>query len=242
MFVRNRTLGIFVKKKDRGEADQVLIIFTKNFGKLKILGRGIRKIKSKLRAGVQPFDLSEIEFIQGKAYKTLTDTIQLKNFSGIRKDLNKLKIAFKIGEATDNLVRGEEPDVEIWSLLSETLKKLNDLSFSYNSYWLFFHHFLWKLLSILGYKPVLNECAVCQKKLTPTLLYFSSEHGGIVCSKCIEDKEKKISPETVKILRILLNKDWNFLSRFKIEQEHKKELKKISEDYLSYLYDTLDIS
>lgn len=39
MFVHYRTQGIFLKKQDRGQADELFIIYTKDFGKLEILGK-----------------------------------------------------------------------------------------------------------------------------------------------------------------------------------------------------------
>ena len=81
MAIHYRTQGFILKKTDRGEADQILTIYTKDFGKLEILGKAIRKIKSKLRSGADLFYFSEIEFIQGKAYKTLTDILKLKENS-----------------------------------------------------------------------------------------------------------------------------------------------------------------
>jgi len=39
MFTHYRTQGIFLKKEDRGEADQLFTIYTKDYGKLEILGK-----------------------------------------------------------------------------------------------------------------------------------------------------------------------------------------------------------
>ena len=91
-FTHYRTQGIFLKKEDRGEADQLFTVFAEDFGKLEILGRAIRKITSKLRSASSPFYLSEIEFIQGKTYKTLTDAILIDNFKNIREYPQRLNI------------------------------------------------------------------------------------------------------------------------------------------------------
>ncbi|MBI2041661.1 MAG: recombination protein O N-terminal domain-containing protein, partial [Candidatus Nealsonbacteria bacterium] len=87
MAVHYRTEGIFLKKSDRAESDELFFVYTKDFGGLKVLGKAIRKITSKLKGGAQPFYLSEIEFIQGKTYKTLTDAVLIESFQNIRKDL-----------------------------------------------------------------------------------------------------------------------------------------------------------
>ena len=244
MFVHYRTLGFVLKKDDQGEADQIFTIYTKDFGKLKILGKAIRKIKSKLRAETQPFCLLEIEFIQGKGYKTLTDVIQIGKFQNLRKNLDKLTIAYEIAEVLDNLIRGEELDKEIWELLLETFKKLDNCSISHIPYSLIYYYFLWNFFSILGYESELECCAICQKKLTPANLYFSPERGGVICNDCFKKAKtgKKINPGTIKILRLLIKKNWEILSRLKIEPRQEKELEIVSKNYLSHLSSALDIS
>ena len=237
MFVHYRTEGLILKKENRGEADQLFTIYTKDFGKLEILGKAIRKISSKLRSGADIFYLNEVEFIQGKAYKTLTDAILIERFPNLRKDLKRLKIAFEISEIIDNLIRGEEKDEQIWQLLRKTLERLNNVYLSIKECWLIYYYFLWNFLSILGLQPQLNLCSICQKKLTPKNLYFNEKEGGLICSNCFEKVKdrKKINPDTVKILRLIFEKNFEFLKRLKIEKKLQKEIKEISENYLSFV-------
>ena len=126
MFIRYRTLGFIFKKEDRGEADQVFKIFTKDFGKIEVLGKGIRKISSKLRSQIDIFYISEIEFIQGRLYKRLTDALLIERFENLRKRLKRLSIAYQICEVLDGLIKGEEKEEKIWDLILETFKNLND--------------------------------------------------------------------------------------------------------------------
>ncbi len=273
MTVHYRTLGLILKKEDQKEADRVFSVYTENFGKLELLAKGERKIESKLRGGLELFYLSEIEFIQGKTYKTLTDAILIDNFKNLRKNLRALSVAHKISEVLDNLVKGQEPDEKIWQLILETFDKLNNLSEAlshrasvggegrkenevlfdhrasvggegrkeneilFDRLSLLYYYFFWNFLSILGYKPELNLCAICKKNLTPERLYFNLEEGGIICGSCSKKikNEEKIEPETIKILRILLKRDWQTLLRLKIDPIYRKSLKKFSEDYYSYL-------
>lgn len=237
MAIHYRTQGFFLKKTDRGEADQLFTVYTKDFGKLKILGKAVRKIKSKLRSGAELFYLSEIEFIQGKAYKTLTDAVLIENFQNIRKDLKKLAIAYKISEQLDHLVKGQEQDEEVWELFSETFQRLNNDQLPAANYQLLYFYFLWNLLSIFGYRPELYHCSVCQKKLMPDIFHFSPEEGGVICRSCFKNTEgiQKIDQDLIKILRILTNRDWKMLSRLKINPGWQKLLRDISEDYLNYV-------
>jgi len=237
MFIHYRTQGFIFKKENRGEADQLFSVFTKDFGRLEISGKAVRKIKSKLRSGAEIFYLSEIEFIQGKAYKTLTDAVLINKFKNIRDNVGKLKIAFQISETLDNLVKTEESDEGVWELLQETFSRLNSRSLPTARCLLLYYYFLWNLFSILGYQPQLYNCTLCQKKVTLPLLYFSFKEGGVVCKDCFKkfNEGEKISPEVVKILRLISNKDWKTISRLKIENIYLTLLGEISKGYYSSL-------
>ncbi len=260
MFIRYRTKGFVIKKEDRGEADQLFTIYTKDFGKLDILGKAIRKTSSKLRSGAEIFYLSEVEFIQGKAYKTLTDVVLIEKFKNIGQDLRKLKIAYKISEVLDKMIRGQEPDGKIWQLLIKTFERLNKLEAPKSSAddrdggqkaspWnleILLYYFLWNFLSILGYHPELQRCSFCQKKLIPQRIYFNPREGGTICQSCfiklkVSPKTvKEISPEIIKILRIILNEDWQTLLKLKIESDYLKSLKLVSQDYFSKILETIE--
>lgn len=248
MFIHYRTQGFILKKNDRGEFDQLLTIYTKDFGKLEILARAVRKISSKLSAGVGLFYLSEIEFIQGKAYKTLTDAILIAKFDNLRKSLNRLKLAYKMAESLTDLVHGQEKDEKIWDLLKETFQKLNDRSLATIHRSLVYYYFLWDLLAILGYQPELYHCINCHQKLTAGQLFFGLKEGGLICQKCekllklgkeTQPKRKEfllaIDLETIKILRIILKKDWSLLTKLKIDKTDLKSLREITDEYYSYI-------
>lgn len=237
MAVHYKTKGFVLRKNDFWEADRIFTIFTEDFGKLEILGRAIRKIKSKLRGGTRLFSLANIEFIQGKTYKTLTDASLLGDFPNLRKDLKRLKISYEISEILDDLVRGQEKDEKIWNLLRETFQRLNKPSLSVKECWLIYYYFLWNFFSILGYQPELDFCSTCQEKLIPKNLYFSPGEGGMVCSDCFQKTKsgKKIEPDIIKILRLILKKEMSLLGRLKIKRSYQEAIKEITGEYLSFI-------
>lgn len=236
MAIHYRTEGFVFKKTNRYEADQVFSIFTYDYGRLEILAKAIRKITSKLRGGLDLFYFSEVEFIQGKLQKTLTDTNAIEKFQDIKKNLKKIKIAFKISEVLDNFLRFEEKDEDIWKLILETFNRLNNLQSTICN--LQFYYFFWNFFSILGYGPELYNCTLCQQKLTPCNLFFSSKDGGIICQACAKKVKtaEKIGPDVTKILRIIIKKDWRTLSKLKMDRSSLKALGDISKNYYLYLF------
>ncbi|OGZ68237.1 MAG: DNA repair protein RecO [Candidatus Staskawiczbacteria bacterium RIFCSPHIGHO2_02_FULL_34_9] len=229
-----RTLGFIFKKEDKFEADRNFSVFTKDFGRVEVLGKSIRKIASKLRGGIEIFSFSEIEFVQGKVRKTLTDSVAEKRFNNIYKP-EKLKISYNISEMLDDFLKGEEKDEKIMSLIEDVFTKLEDYKKENCS--IVYYYFLWNFISLLGYEPELSNCPICQQKLNPYNLYFSNKEGGVICRSCYSLKKEslKIKSDIVKILRLILKKDFDILSRLKISSDIGNSLSAVSEGYKNYL-------
>lgn len=235
MSIRYRTQGFIFKKEDRAEADRVFSVFTQNFGRLEIYAKAIRKINSKLKSGIDTFYLSEIEFIQGKNRKTLTDAILIKKFNNILENPEKLEISAKIAEDLSVFIKGQEKDEKLFNLINETFEKFKNLKIEKLE--ILYVYFMWNFFSELGYAPEIQKCAECKDKLNPYGLYFSNKEGGIICKKCsVADRQAvKINSDVVKILRLILKNDWQTLARLKIEELSQKLLKQVSESYRSHM-------
>ncbi|KKP43701.1 MAG: repair protein RecO protein [Parcubacteria group bacterium GW2011_GWA1_33_6] len=236
MSVKYKTEALVFKKEDWSEADRIFSIFTYDFGKVQVIGKAIRKITSKLRGGLEIFSFCEIEFIQGKNRKILTDAVFLDKFKSIPQIPEKLAVAYKISDILDNFIKGEENDEKIWGLLVDIFEKL-DTHFSKNfNYQLIYFYFFWNFISTLGHCPELSKCAACQQKLNPNDLYFSNKEGGVICRNCYiaNTNAIKITSDAVKILRLILQKDWEVLLKLKIETSCQKDLEEILKNYYDY--------
>jgi len=231
MTTRYKTKAFIFKKNDRNEADRLFSTFTNDFGRVDIFAKAIRKGASKLRGGIDIFFISEIEFIQGKNKKTLTDAVVIKKFDNIFQDAEKFKIANRISEVLDNFIRGEERDENLFNLLYEVFDKLNSEKLNKKNNVFVYYYFLWNALSLLGYHQEVKKCTNCEEKLIPHDIHFSNKEGGVICKGCLckDMSAQKINSDVVKILRIILAKDWTTLSKLKVEESSQKLLESISE-------------
>lgn len=121
-----KTQGIILKKQDVGEAHRVFTAFTKDFGKIQLWAISERKIVSKLRGGLELFYCSKLEFVEGKNKKVLVEALCINPFLSLRKDLQRLRAAFKIAALIDRLIGGQEQDKKIWNLLLQSFHLLNE--------------------------------------------------------------------------------------------------------------------
>lgn len=239
------TEGIVIKEENSGEADRFFTIFTKDFGKIRVMAKGIRKIRAKLRGGLQLLNHIYLEFVRGKYFYTAIEAININDFPAIKSDAEKLKTAFCICDILDKLIR-EEKDERSWLLLLKIFKKIEEPKFFGSRLELLLWYFEWNLFDILGYHPELFKCVNCQvpldskhltgqAKLSEEKFYFSAKDGGILCSRCKNtDKEaQEIDINTLKILRLILGRKKEVLEKLKLGNERK--LKDISKYYLEHI-------
>jgi DNA repair protein RecO (recombination protein O) len=239
-----KTNAIVLKDKEVGETDKLFTLYTQNFGKIEVLGKGIRKIKAKLKGGLQPLNHISLEFVQGKHFFIATDAVLKDDFPTIKKEIKKYRSALYICDILDRLVKGAEKDERIWELLLETINNINQLPIT-------IRYFEWNLLSFLGFEPELYHCVLCQERISQGKFYFSAKEGGIICNKCgmrIAQPSVKtsgyakghiriidISRDVIKILRLIILRDKEILRKLKIDSIQERELKELSRHYLSWI-------
>ncbi|OGZ65253.1 MAG: DNA repair protein RecO [Candidatus Staskawiczbacteria bacterium RIFCSPHIGHO2_02_FULL_43_16] len=236
MAVKYATEAFVFKKEDRMDADRIFSVFTRDFGRLEIFGKAIRHINSKLRGGLELFSFSEIEFIQGKNKKILTDALLQKRYGALAKEPEKFAVANAIARVLGDFIKGQEVDPGIWDFIADIFEKLQDPATNSK---LLYYYFFWNFISLLGYRPELANCVACRQALNPASLYFSYAGGGIACNMCAaHDKTAtKVNADTVKILRLMVKQEWGMLLKLKVSPPSKKMLKAISDSYYHYLND-----
>ncbi len=236
MFLRHRTQAIVLKKENIGEADENLWVFTEGYGLIKLFAKSIKKMDSKLRSQVQVFYLVEIEFIEGKIKKRLIDATLIDKFSGIRKDLLKIRLAYSFAKVFRLLTKIQESDKKLWRLLRNFFENLNQEQLSREQSLLFYYYFLWNFLRILGYRPELGACLVCRKRIDfSSPVFWQEKEGGLVCQDCLAKtgtKPEKANSETIRFLQNIITQEWEAVRKMSFSRLVIKDLKQISQNYL----------
>ncbi len=148
-----KTQGIILKHEEAGEYDALISCYSKNFGKIDVLAKGIKKINAKLAGHLQIPSLNNLEIVSNKIYR-LIGTSVIKNFSNIKKNREALENALYICEITDKLIGHPLREEKLWRLLNAALAKIEkspDLSVYVNIL------YQAKLIKILGYEPDISQ-------------------------------------------------------------------------------------
>lgn len=154
------TQGIILSRTDYGEADRILTLLTPDYGKLRLLAKGVRRIKSKLAGGIELFSISHITFIQGRGeVGTLISTRLIKHYGHIVDDIERTMLGYELIKQL-NKATEDEPEAEYFELLQQTFEALDDkaISLSLIQTW-----FTAQLLRLAGHTPNLLTDTAGQK-------------------------------------------------------------------------------
>lgn len=108
------SIGYVLKRTDTGEADRVLTIFTKEYGKITAIAKGCRKLNSSRASALEPGTCSKIYCVQSQSLPIITQAQVLDDHAPLRSSLSSLRKAFEILEMIDVLIDGEVPEPEVF--------------------------------------------------------------------------------------------------------------------------------
>lgn len=147
------TEAIVLNRTDYGEADRILTLLTPDHGKLSLLAKGVRRVKSKLAGGIELFSVSTITFVRGRGeVGTLISTRLVKHYGHIVQDLDRTMLGYELIKQL-NKITEDEPEAAYFDLLAQAFEALDDAAVSPQlvRFW-----FSTQLLRLGGHSPNLQ--------------------------------------------------------------------------------------
>jgi len=180
--------AVVLGRRDIGEADRLLTIFSRTMGKMRVIAKGARRTTSRMAAHLEPGRESRLFLVERRSLPLITQVETSRLFVGHSPDLAELKDLFSLLEITANLLDDNQRDSRLYDLLTETLEQFTQTRDLPARQQLLVAYML-KALHMLGFAIELDRCITCQKPLlhTPTPerdFYLSAARGGIVHKTC----------------------------------------------------------
>jgi DNA repair protein RecO (recombination protein O) len=88
--------GIILKRRNFGETDRIITIFTRELGKISCIAKGVRKITSRRSGHVEVFHRVHISYHDGKGMYLLTEVQSLDAHQGLSGDIVSVSYAYYI--------------------------------------------------------------------------------------------------------------------------------------------------
>lgn len=201
-----RTKAIVLSRVNYRETDRILTVITPDMGKMRLMARGVRLMKSKLAGGIELFSVNDISFVKGRSdISTLISSRLNENYGNIIKDINRVQCGYDILKIIHKTTE-DETDEEYFNLLETSLSTLNDVKIPLNISHIVF---MLRLLAISGHAPNLEN-----NNLGKPLGEFNKYDFDNEAMSFYPKKNGKFTANDIKFLRLALSvKDIGLLSK-----------------------------
>ena len=81
-----RIEGVIIKRRNFKEADKILTVFTKKYGKVSVLAKGVRKITSRRGPSVELFNHASLLLHKASFLDIVTEASVYNTFEHVKKD------------------------------------------------------------------------------------------------------------------------------------------------------------
>lgn len=188
------TQGIVLSRTNFGEADRIITMLTPDQGKVRLIAKGVRKIKSKLAGGVELFSVSQITFIPGKSeIHTLISSRLVTHYGNIVHDINRTMLGYELLKRI-NRATEDATESDYFDLLQATLQALDGkISDSLLELWFDAH-----LLRIAGFMPNLVTDGEGQRLQADKLYTFDFDNMVFA-----QADQGLLTPAHIKFLRLV---------------------------------------
>jgi len=219
------------------ETSKVAVLFTRDFGKVRLAARGARRPKSKFGASLEPMTLGTYVFYrrEQREVQTLSEGDILYAFEDVKRDYARLAAGSAICELTDHMTEDEDRNPLLYSFALDALRWVGDVP-KYGldvPVW----YFQLKAAGALGYRPHLSGCVQCGNRLDQQRVAFSPMLGGTLCASHAGNG-MNISRGTVDFLEHLQVGRPDNIELARLSQAHRAEASRVIRSFLDLHIDS----
>ena len=233
-----RSEGVVLRSAPFAEDTAMVTLYSTNSGKLKAVVRGAHKPTSKMVGHLEPLNRVELALASPRlgGIHTVTQAQVLESFSSLKANLESVSRGLYLAELVDGYGTEGGANRELYSLLVDTLRVLNEDSINGDSA---LRYFELHLLRCSGFMPELYRCVECGDELSPGRHRFSPQVGGALCLRCTpaDVRVMPFSLQALKVLRHVHRGSLEDLTRLHVPGSLAEELKNLLSACLKYWLD-----
>lgn len=227
-----RAEGIVLHTENFGDANRVVTLFTKEFGKLETNAYGCRRTKNPMSGALQMFNHLSVEISRGSKVDTIRDADIINFYGNLTADLERLGFGALFFEIVNKMTLPKIPDKKIFSLLLKVLPAINSRNPRIAALVAGC-----QFMEIAGIQLNFSNCIHCGKKIEGNAA-LSLVDGGAVCHDCENFSENILPyPEELRLtFEMISDFDWNEKTKLTFRSRQISSAEKI---FLSYVHSFL---
>lgn len=233
-----KTQGIALRIIEVSNTSAIVVWLTRDNGRLATMIKGAYRPKSMLLGQFDLFYTCELLYYAHarEHLHSIRECSPIKTRYMLREDWRACVAAAYKCDLVARIVPWESPVNRIYNLLDDHLDALDKRGLQFSAlFW-----FELRILNLLGFSPRLSDCAACGIKvdLRSQGKIFSDEHGGLVCSNCVQrggESVRQISNSTLAILRQWqTSTDVGMAERTRLSDAQIRELERLLGGFMRY--------
>ena len=229
----HKSEAIVLRKRDFRETSIITDFFTRDFGKLSGLLKGIKTEPVKFASTLEPFSYNEIIFYRRRnsSLHLVSQCDLIDNFDSVRQNVIKTGMSSFMMELLDAVMPLEDKNEEVFNLSLECIKELKT---TYNADRVM-TIFKIKMLALSGFKPHFDSCVSCGDRIFgPTK--FSLLLGGLLCIRCCtkDASSRSIFRGTIATILHIEKNDFKNSLNLGMNPQIKRELEAILNAFLNF--------
>jgi DNA repair protein RecO (recombination protein O) len=198
-----------------GEADRIVTLLTRRHGRVRAVGKGVRRTTSRFGARLEPGSHIDVQLYtrlapdqRAPGHQRGLDIVQqtesLDPFgASLASDYPRWTAVSAICETAERLTDEGEPALRLYLLVVGALRALVERAHDPS---LVLDAFFVRAAALAGWEPALDECAKCSEPGPHAA--FSVPAGGAVCGECRPAGSARPQPETIELMSALLRSNW----------------------------------
>ncbi|MEO9238682.1 MAG: DNA repair protein RecO [Jatrophihabitantaceae bacterium] len=213
-----RDEAVVLRVHKLGEADRIVTLLTKRHGRIRAVGKGVRRTTSRYGARLEPGSHIDVQLytrtaepdaerghLHSPGLDLITQVESVDNYGArVARDYSAWTTAVAICETAERLTAEEgEPALRQFLLVTGALRSLADREHDCS---LILDAFLIRSMSLAGWEPALADCALCSAPGPHAA--FNVPAGGTVCTQCRPAGSVRPQPESLQLMTALLSGDW----------------------------------
>jgi DNA repair protein RecO (recombination protein O) len=228
-----RVEAVVIRHSNWGEADRLLVLFTRERGKIRAIAKGVRKMHSRKAGHLEPFTRVSLQLARGRDLWIVTQAETLEPYLPIREDLIRTAYASYVVELVERFTFEEGVSLPLYQLLQETLKRISGEEDCFLAVRFFEIH----TLDLVGFRPEFFRCVGCGAEIKAEDQFFDAGMGGVLCPDCgIKAKTSQpVSLDGLKFMRHLQRSSYREAARAIIPDGVRREMEFLLQRYITYL-------
>lgn len=208
-----------MRTTDFGDANRVITIYTRDFGKIEVNAYGCRRAKNPLSGALQMFNLISAEINSGAKVDSIKEADIIKFYGNLTADLEKMAYASLFFEIVNRMTLPKFPEKGVYDLILKTLSALDERNSKVAALIGIF-----QFMEFSGVQLNFFHCVHCGAEIE-TDAALSLNDGGAICMNCIDAAQNLFSyPKNLqRAIYKILNFDWREHLNFNLKEINAAE-------------------